>query len=736
MLTIVNGARRKGGAIYSGPRKHVSKRSSAHQFSNHKARAEWFRARESWPRREAPINRLVRARSMEALRRMSDAPAQSWECVGPTNIGGRMTSVVCHSQDPERLLAGAAGGGLWRSDDAGRSWTALWHDEPTLTIGSLAVDPSNSDVAYCGTGEANLSADSHPGVGLYRSIDWGANWQILATSNGAGIPNRIGALAVDPFDSDHIALGGIGYALGAASGMYTSRDGGVSWTQITSIFPSAHWCHAVLFHPTRKDRLYATFTARSVRNGVWRSDDGGVSWSHLTNGFPDPSFMERTSIAIAPSRPDVMFACVADKEGGVLGIYRSANGGDSWTDVTTGHFAGERQMRYNNTIAIHPEDTDHVLCGGVDLHLTENGGTTWRRVSKWDANRGAADYAHADHHALLMPTGRPGWVYDMNDGGMDFSDDGGRNWVNRSDDLAVTMFYDMDVAQSDSATFGGGAQDNGTNITITGSKDDHFEVTGGDGGWIVIDPTNSRHIYTSAQGMRIFRFRSSDGWTDVSPLPRQSAEARQMWMVYIAMSPNKPKTLFTGTRRVWKTTSDGNNWRPVSAVLDGSDITAIEIARADTKRIYVGTENGGVFRSSNGGNSWSGDISGPVMPGRIVTRLRATPDDADRLFATVGNFGHGHVFRSDDGGQSWTEVGSGTLPDTPHHGIAIPAAAPDTVYVCNDIGVYVSDDAGSTWRNITGNLPNVMVVDLAYHETDKTLTAATYGRSLWRLDVS
>lgn len=209
-----------------------------------------------------------------------------------------------------------------------------------------------------------------------------------------------------------------------------------------------------------------------------------------------------------------------------------------------------------------------------------------------------------------------------------------------------------------------------------------------------------------------------------------------MWMVYIAMSPNKPKTLFTGTRRVWKTTSDGNNWRPVSAVLDGSDITAIEIARADTKRIYVGTENGGVFRSSNGGNSWSGDISGPVMPGRIVTRLRATPDDADRLFATVGNFGHGHVFRSDDGGQSWTEVGSGTLPDTPHHGIAIPAAAPDTVYVCNDIGVYVSDDAGSTWRNITGNLPNVMVVDLAYHETDKTLTAATYGRSLWRLDVS
>ena len=198
--------------------------------------------------------------------------------------------------------------------------------------------------------------------------------------------------------------------------------------------------------------------------------------------------------------------------------------------------ANEGQMSYGNTIAVHPTDPDHVLCGGVDLHLTRDGGKNWVRATKWDAVRGKPKYAHADHHCLLMPVDQPGLVYDMNDGGMDVSMDGGLTWENRSNGLAVSMFYDVDVAQSDGRMFGGGLQDNGTNLTLagriktdqentvvlSGRPDDFVEVTGGDGGWMIIDPQNPGHLYTTSQNMNVNRFRKSTGWTDVSPPAKRS----------------------------------------------------------------------------------------------------------------------------------------------------------------------------------------------------------------------
>src|SRR5262249_39555509 len=161
--------------------------------------------------------------------------------------------------------------------------------------------------------------------------------------------------------------------------------------------------------------LFATITARGVQSGIWKSTDGGASWTQLGNGLPSPDTMGRTSLAIAPSNPSVMYSISADQNDGVLGVFKSDNGGGSWTNIAGTHFVQERQMSYGNAIAIHPTDPNHILCGGVDLHLTRNGGRTWSRTTKWDADRGAPNYAHADHHALLMPPGQPGLVYDMND---------------------------------------------------------------------------------------------------------------------------------------------------------------------------------------------------------------------------------------------------------------------------------------------------------------------------------
>jgi len=702
----------------------------SYRVNTHKVRSAWFQARESWPLREPPVGLLTRERARAAVEVQPAPGTDQWSPVGPANIGGRMTCVICHPTAAERLWAGAAGGGVWRSVDAGQSWEALWHDEPSLNVGALAIDPQQPDTLYCGTGEANLSADSHPGVGLLRSLNAGTSWQLLAVADAVGLPHRIGALAVDPFNPDHLLAGGVRHVQGEASGLFVSTDGGVSWARVPFVGSSPYFCHDIRFHPDQQGLIYVTISALGSKNGIWRSRDSGASWEQLGGGLPSPDLIGRTSLALAPSDPDVLYAQIGRKDA-VLGVFRSTNGGDTWASIGGAHFANERQMSYNNAIVVHPEDPGWVLCGGVDLHRTTDAGQHWEQVTHWNAERGTPTYAHADHHALVMPTSQPGFVYDLNDGGMDFSTDGGSNWENRSNGLATNMFYDLEVAQTDSRMIAGGAQDNGTLATLDGQADTYFELTGGDGGWVVIDPTDARHLFSTSQGMRIFRFRSTDGWRNVSPPEDQF----QIWMVFVSMDSTNRQTVFAGSRRVWRTQNDGDTWTPVSESLDDSDITALEVARADSARIYVGTENGGIFRSTDSGSSWSDNLASTVLPGRTVTRVLSQADDADIVYATVANFGTSHVFRSSDGGLNWVDIDRGELPDAPLLSLALPASHTGRIYVCGDAGVFVSDDEGATWLNLTRNLPNVMVVDLVYHERDRVLTAATYGRSFWRLQV-
>lgn len=722
--------------ITEGPRKKRPSGPPKPRRDLHKVRAKWFQARAAWPRREAPAAHLVWERSA-TFGAMKAAPGTArWSSIGPTNIGGRLTCLAAHPTNPDRIWAGAAGGGVWYSKNAGRTWTAQWHDQDTLNVGALAIDPTRPGTLYCGTGEANLSADSYAGVGLYRTRNGGRTWRLLAPCGTTGLPSRIGVIAIDPFDPDHLLLGGVGFGTTSDfGGLYVSRDGGVTWQRQVFVSPYNYWCHAIVFHPTTRGLIYATVTEEGIKSGIYRSDDGGASWTQLTKGLPVTARFGRTSLAISPSRPSILYALAADAGSEdadrVLGVFRTTNGGGSWTNVAGAHFRLEGQMSYGNTIAVHPTDPDTVLCGGVDLRRTTDGGKTWKRATAWNADRGHRSYAHADHHALLMPAGRPDRVYDANDGGLDVSEDAGARWTNRSAGLAVTMYYDMDVAPSNPNAFGGGAQDNGTVVTTTGRADDHAEILGGDGGWIVFDPNEAGHLYASYYNLNLYRFRDGD-CLGVSP-PADEDEQGSVWMAFIDMAPGRPDVVYTGSTRVWRTLNDGVKWRAVSAPLDGSPITAIEVATRDSRRVYVGTENGGIFRSTDGGATWSPDLSGAMVPGFTITRLAASPADATIVYATLANFDRSHVFRSGDGGTTWADVDQRGLPNVPHHAIAIPAHSPKTLYVCNDVGVFVSRDDGATWANLSRNLPHVMVVDLVYHEASRTLYAATYGRSLWKM---
>jgi photosystem II stability/assembly factor-like uncharacterized protein len=734
--------------LSGAPKKRRPSGLPAPRTTTHKKRAKWFQTRVAWPYREPSAHWLLGERSRAAAALASETGTAQWELIGPTNVGGRMTSIVCAPKKPDTIWAGAAGGGVWKSDDGGQRWRALWHSQPTLNVGSIAIDPTNPSIVYCGTGEANLSADSYPGLGIFRSVDGGDNWHILAPADATRIPTRIGCVVVDPFDATHLCLGGVTHTAGGSDGMFVSHDGGLNWGR--QIFPGSgpYRCHAVAFHPSIRGTLFATISARGAQSGIWKSTNGGSSWKQLNNGFPSTEKIGRTSLAIAPSNPSIIYAISSTNKDGVLGVFRSDNGGGKWTNIAGEHFVKEDQISYGNTIAVHPTDPDHVLCGGIDLHLTRDGGKSWVRATKWDAKRGRPNYAHADHHCLLMPVDQPGLVYDMNDGGMDVSMDGGLTWTNRSNGLAVSMFYDVDVAQSDGRMFGGGLQDNGTNITLVGKirsdtgtevtlsgrPDEFFEISGGDGGWMIIDPRNSGHLYATSQNMSVSRLRKSDGWVDVSP-PAHKAETDAVWMAFLEFDPSDSRTVFCGGLRVWRTKDDGNKWLAVSPVLDGSAISAVEIAQANPKMIYIGTENGGIYRSADGGDRWSEDLAGPALPGFTITRLVTHPTNAQIVYATVANFRASHVFRSNDAGKTWTDIDRGALPDVPHYAVVVPRAKPSTVYVCSDAGVHVSTNGGETWKGLTRNLPTVPVVDLVYQETDGTLTAATYGRSIWRLKV-
>jgi len=467
--------------------------------------------------------------------------------------------------------------------------------------------------------------------------------------------------------------------------------------------------------------------------GIWRSVDRGQSWIHVKTGLPEPQKFGRASLAVAPSKPEVLYAVVADPRGAVLGIFRSGDMGARWRKIALNPFRNEVQAFYNNALAVHPHNHRRVLWGGYDVYSTKDGGVTWRQATQWHAERGSPRFAHASHHALVVPAAAPDRVYDANDGGLDVSEDGGAAWSNRSRGLAITMFNRINVARTDSRHFGGGTRGLGTLVTATGRPDDHVEVLGGSGGWMAFHPERPDEIYASYQLFGLYHI-AKNGIKRISP-PVPADEQSSVWLAATVMSPEDARVLFTGSDRVWRTSDGGTRWTAVSRRLDGSPVSAIEVAAGNATRVYVGTARGGVFRSLDGGNGWSPDLGANLLPHASISSVKTSPTDADVVFVVLASTGHSHVFSSEDGGVTWADIDKGRLPDAACTAIALPRADATHVYVSGDAGVFVSSNRGDTWQRLSGNLPNTPISDMVYHDADGALYVGTYGRSIWRLQV-
>ncbi len=680
-------------------------------------------------------------------RQLGTSSASDWTPVGPYAIGGRVNAIVAATGGVPAYL-GAANGGVWRSDDWGVNWQPLTDQLGIFSVGALALNPLNANSLWCGTGDANATVDGYDGTGLYVSRDKGVNW----THRGLRQTSHIAAVAVDPVDTNRIYVGSMGKAFSTDPnrGFYRSLNGGATWTRTLFVNDSTG-VSEIAVNPAHPETIYCATWERVRRLtyrrafgpgcAVWRSADGGGTWTKIVTGLPPAGDnLGRIAIAIAPSRPSRLYASVISGaiSGYVgLGLFRSDNAGETWerADLTTTHrnaFGGFGW--YFGHVAVAPFDADDVWVCGVQLLHSVDGGAIPEVVT---------GTAHVDQHAVWLDPADPARVYLGNDGGFYWA--GGGQWQ-KSQNLPITQFYAGTVDAQNANKVLGGTQDNGTLKTETGPLG-WSSILGADGFHVLVDAVNTNNILaewqycSDRQGVRRSTnngatFVQTGGWVGTD---------RYNWNTPFATSPNNKNTLLAGSHRVYRSINTGGAWAPISAdlttipgaLVNYGTITTVAISKADSNLYLAGTDDGLVWRSQAAGGLWE-DISAG-LPGRYVTRVAADPTDPQVIYVAHSGFGQDlhdpRVYRSTNRGTTWTAI-SGNLPDAPVNDLVVDPVLPGTLYAGTDLGVFETRNLGETWVPLGGYMPIQPVWDLELHAATRKLYAFTHGRSAWVLDLN
>lgn len=659
----------------------------------------------------------------------------TWQLQGPKNIGGRLTDVEMPSSSLQTFYVCGASGGIFKSSDAGSNWTPIFDNQPSLSMGDLAIAPSNENILYAGTGEPNAGGGSltYDGAGVFKSSDAGMTWTSIGLSNS----RNIGRIAIHPTNPDIVFVAAMGDLFGnsADQGLYRSQDGGATWQQFLYDNDSTGVID-VAIDPVNPNIVYACSWTRVRRidrrnyggpsSGLWKSIDGGNTWNAIgtANGLPAFPY-GRTSIGICASQTNVLYYMVSNQQSVFQGVYKSTDGGVSWTRTNDANIGDvfNGAAHWEGRIKVDPTDPDIVYLIGFDTWKTSDGGQNWTNIS--------SNY-HPDNHEVFVHPQQHDFLLLANDGGLYTSVDGGNTW-NHNEELPVTQFYAIDVLETGTATRGGGTQDNGTVVTNTGADNDWYSIWGGDGFYTLFDPI-SGFTYAEYQYGGI-----NTGNAGVDPADRFN------WNTPLALNPNS-STVFMGANRLYVSYDNGSNWQAISPDLTDHSlfgypitwgtITTISISPADTNVIYCGTDDGNVWVTTDFGTNWQ--HVNPMNTIRWVTRVTAHPTDPAVVYCTLSGYRFNdqvaHVYRSNDFGQSWLSI-EGNLADIPCNDILQDPQHDSTLYLATDIGVFVTLDLGQTWSPAGTDMPIVPVTDIRFHSPSRTLFAGTYGRSLWSLEV-
>lgn len=684
--------------------------------------------------------------------------------LGPNPIGifnpvaGRIDSIAASPTDPNTIYVAAAGGGVWKTTDGGTNWTPLTDGQATLSMGKLAIARSNPNVIYAGTGDSeanldgggNLDSRMTPGRGILKSTDGGQSWTLL----GASLFDRreIGAVVIDPTDANTVYVAVADFVPGSIAGntgIWKSTDGGQTWTDTTSsatanIAPADSFLSLVM-DPTNPQVLYASASdiGGNPSNGVYKTTDSGVHWAAAGN-FPIGGSQGRIALAISPANPQVVYAAVVDNSTGLVSFEQTTDAGAHWTvlgGIPSIIDPANSQAFYDTNIAVDPTDpTGNTFYAsgqaGADsiLRVVVTPGSP-PTTSVLDIS-GGTNAPHPDHHALAFDASNR--LLDGNDGGIWRLDsfNPAVSWTDMNGDLGITQFIGIAVDPTSSLVAMGGSQDNGTE-RYTGAPA-WSALLGGDGGYTRIDQSNPATLYHEFFGISLERSDNSGAtWTGISP----PGAAGGLFYVPYVLDPSNSKRMIYGTATLYQT-NDATATPPVWTAIGtpgtngfnpgGDAISAEAIAPTAPNTIYITTENH-VFVTTNDGATWT-DVSIPGVSTGLED-VQVDPFNSQIAYVSRDQYGGGKLFRTNDGGATWTDI-TGNLPDEPAHTLAIdPRTSPETLYLGNNIGVYVSYNQGVSWVRFGSAMPNVQVkqLQLQLNGGVNVLAAGTYGRGLFEV---
>ncbi|MEO1594439.1 MAG: glycosyl hydrolase [Pseudomonadota bacterium] len=693
--------------------------------------------------------------------------ALSARSIGPAVMSGRISAVdgVVNADGPITLYIGTASGGVWKSDDGGIVYTPIF-DEHMQSIGAVRVDPSNAETVWVGTGESWVRNTVSPGDGVYRSTDGGEKWQHLGLEDS----DHIAELLVHPDDSDTVYVCALGHlwAPGGDRGVFRTTDGGETWKNVLNIDDATSCADlamtpdaGVLYAGMWQVRRYPDFfESGGETSGLYRSTDGGDTWEELTEGLPETD-LGRIAVTVAASDPNIVYATVESEN---TALYRSDDGGDTWVAKDD---SGNIQLRpfYFGELVVDPNDPERVYKPGFSLTVSTDGGESFSGMF----GAGFSVSIHPDHHALWINPANPRQLVLGTDGGVYISEDKGFHWRHVAN-LPVSQFYHVAVDSRWPYNVYGGLQDNGSwagpSQAPGGIQNKDWQNIGfGDGFWAFPDPNDDRILYTEYQGGQLKRVdRETLEIKRIQPAPEDGQDKlRFNWNTPLHLSPNKPGTLYYGAQYLFRSTDRGESWKAISPDLTTNDpqgqrqpesggitvdnstaenyttIYSISESPLDHRTIWVGTDDGNVQLTRNGGRSWDnvvGNIDG-VPGGTWVSRIEASPHDEASAFVSFDGHRRGdmntYVFRTTDYGQTWAPI---ITDDIEGYAWVIKQdpVNPDLLFLGTEEGLYITLDQGEHWARFSENLPRVAVHDLVIHPTEHDLVIGTHGRGVYVID--
>ena len=711
-----------------------------------------------------------------------------WQFAGPINVGGRCVdvAVVAPKGKSYTMYVASASGGLWKTENEGTTWNPVFEQAASTSFGDVAVAPSDPNIIWVGTGEANIFRSSQAGCGVFKSTDAGKTWQHMGLTDTYTIPRII----IHPNNPDvvYVAASGHEWTFNNERGVYKTTDGGKTWQKVLFVNEQTGAIDLVM-DPANTETLYAATWQRTrlkwndprnradyTGSGIHKTTDGGKTWKQVNSGLPDAKFRGRIGLDIARSNPKVLYAFVDNYQttaadsgamdsygrpssGAIRGatIFRTDDGGAAWKQVSglvdsTRKYMERHSATYGwvfGQMRVDPNDENTIYTMGLFLNVSSDGGKTFKRLGGM----------HVDHHGLWIDPQNSSYLVNVNDGGAYVSYDKGKNWKTFTDKIPATQFFNIAFDMDSPFKVYGSVQDFGSFrgvIDLSRGRDKVQAVKfdgapGGEGSSHAIDPSNPAIVYSAGFYGTIAR---TDVVKGVSKrlLPRTYEDEPKMrgeWVAPFIISTHNSNIIYHGMQYILRSIDQGNTWEQISPDLtyntaaemgDISHHTLTSISESPLKYglLYAGTDDGKVHMTRDGGKRWQEIMEGLPYQ-KWVSRIVASAYDLPTVYMTQNgkrddDFAP-YVWKSTNYGKTWVDISKG-IPVGPVNVIREDPKSKDILYAGTDGGVYVTTDGGKTWNALGTGLPWTYVLDLVIHPRDNMIAVGTHGRGVWVLDAA